>query len=65
MRPRFIACKFLIPKPPSFFGEQISFQALRQRLLELVSSLVPVHQKFLMIEVSFAMNFLVNKMFDT
>ena len=64
MRPMLIACRFLIPKPPSFFGEHISFQAFKHKLLALVSSLTPVHQKHLMIAVSLVMNFLVNKMFD-
>jgi hypothetical protein len=53
-----------MPKPPSLFGEQMSFQALKQRLLEFDSSLIPVHQKFLIIAVSFAMNFLVKRILD-
>jgi hypothetical protein len=45
-------------------GAQISFQALKQKDLEFVSSLTPVHQKFLIMAVSFARNFLEKRMFD-
>ena len=41
-----VACKFFMPKPPSFLGEQMSFQALRQRDFILASSQTTVHQKF-------------------
>lgn len=58
-----VACKFLIPSPPSFFGAQISFQALRHKDLELESFLTPVHQKFLITAVSLAKNFLGKRMF--
>lgn len=56
-----MACKFLIPRPPSFFGEQMSFQARRQRDFELFSSLTHVHQKFRMIAVSLEKNFCPKK----
>jgi hypothetical protein len=39
----FIAWRFLILSPPSFFGAQISFQARRQRDLAWVSLLSPIH----------------------
>jgi hypothetical protein len=38
-----------MPSPPSSFRVQMSFQARRHRLFEFVSSLTPVHQKFLII----------------
>ena len=63
-RPLFIAWMFLIPRPPSLFGIQMSFHALRQSALDLGSSFIPVHQKFLMMAVSFAINFLENNMLD-
>jgi hypothetical protein len=53
-----------MPRSPSFFGVQISFHALRQRALVVDSSLTPVHQKVLMIDVSFERNFLVERIFD-
>ena len=64
IRPSLVACKFLIPRPPSCLELQMAFQALRQRLLLELFSLIPVHQKFLMIDVSLARNFLENKMLD-
>jgi hypothetical protein len=51
--------KFWIPKPPSAFGVQMSFQALKQSPFEFVSSLISFHTKNTMIVVSLAMNFLV------
>jgi hypothetical protein len=45
IKPWLAAWKFLIPNPPSFFGVQMSFQALKQRALLVLSSLIHVHQK--------------------
>jgi hypothetical protein len=64
MSPWLIAVKFRIPRPPSSFGAQIFFQAARQRGLELGSEFTPVHQKFLIIAVIFAKNFLEKIMLD-
>lgn len=62
--PWFIACRFLIPSPPSFLEVQMSFQALRQRLLELSPSLMPVHQKVLIIAVNLKISFLEKRILD-
>jgi hypothetical protein len=53
-----------MPNPPSFFEVQMSFQALRHKLLEFDSSLIPVQQKFLIMVVIFAMNFFEKRILD-
>jgi hypothetical protein len=64
MRAWFVAWRFLMPRPPSFFGVHISFQALRQSDLALASSRTPVHQKVLIMAMSLAINFLEKRILD-
>jgi hypothetical protein len=42
----------------------MSFQALKHKLLEFESFLIPVHQKFLIMEVSFATKKIEKSIFD-
>jgi hypothetical protein len=53
-----------MPNPPSFFPGTMSFQDLRHILLEFDSSLILVHQKFLIIYVSFAIKKIMKRIFD-
>jgi hypothetical protein len=64
IRAWFMAWMLRMPRPPSLFGVQMSFQALRHKAFEFVSSLTPVYQKFWMMAVSLDMNFLVKRIFD-
>jgi hypothetical protein len=55
--------KFWIPKPPSAFGVQMSFQALKQSPFEFVSSLISFHTKNTNDSHEFS-NELVGEIFD-
>src|ERR1043165_1911666 len=59
-----MACKFLRPRPPSSLGRQISCHVLRHKLFPVKLSLIPDHQKVLMIAVSSVICFFKNKILD-
>jgi hypothetical protein len=54
----------LTPKPPSLLGLQISFQDLKWKEEEPLSSWTPAHQKFQIMEVILEMKVLENNTVD-
>jgi len=61
MRLRLTVNRSLIPRPPSFFGLQISFQDLKRKGMEALFSWAPAHQKFFIIVVILEMKVLEKK----